>query len=64
MPTDTSHLRRLADTLTGGTEAFVTERRPGKSWDRIAVDLHERFNLDISGETLRLWFGEDERRAS
>lgn len=52
-------LRRLADTLLGGTlDSYVTERREaGKSWRMISLDLHDDIAVDISHETLRQWYG-------
>jgi hypothetical protein len=53
---------RLADALlAGGLETFVTTRRQDrKSWRRISLDLRDAIDVEITAETLRKWFGEDE----
>lgn len=52
---------RLADLLLddGIDEYVASRRREGRSWRRIALDLLEDINLDVTHETLRSWFPED-----
>ena len=52
---------RLADLqLSGGLEEYVRSRRvAGRSWRRIALDLLDDIDLDVTHETLRSWFPED-----
>ena len=41
--------------LRGRLKALLKKRRAeGASYDRIAVELHDR-GIDVSGETIRLW---------
>lgn len=60
--------RRLADLLLGDAgplEAFVKERRaqkPSMSWRLIARDLLEATGIDLTGETLRGWFPDEQKR--
>jgi hypothetical protein len=60
--------RRLADLLVpGGIEAFVVDRRKaGRPWRLISRDLWEATDgdLDVTYETLRSWFPDDERAVS
>ena len=63
---------RLADLLladAGPLERFVRERRarkPQRSWRLIARDLHDATGaeVDLTGETLRLWFPDKPTKAS
>ena len=52
---------RLADLqIDGGIEAYVRgKRQAGRSWRRIALDLLDDIDLDVTHETLRSWFPED-----
>lgn len=60
MPTGTP-TQQLANHLLGGTlEQFVKERRPGRAWRLIARDLYEATGIDVTYETLRAWYGDDE----
>ncbi len=58
-PTDR---HRLADEKLGGEGAlqrFVADRRSdGKSWRSIERELFAATAVDVTGETLRLWFAE------
>ena len=59
MPTPT---RTLADELLpdGGVDKFITDRRPAKSWRRIALDLRDTTGgkVDVAPETVRKWASE------
>lgn len=61
VPTDVSVTQRLADTLLDGQlEEFVRSRRAkGRSWRLISRDLYEATGVDVSYETLRVWFPEE-----
>jgi hypothetical protein len=52
--------RRLAEQLLGGEDAleeFIKSRRAeGRAWRLIERDLYETIDLDITYETLRVWF--------
>ena len=52
----------LADVQLGDAgplSAFVAVRRNnGRSWRRIAANLHEQTGIDVTSETLRSWFPE------
>lgn len=52
--------QRLGDLLLGGEgalEHFVrTRRADGMAWRRIARDLYEQHDLDVTLESLRQWF--------
>lgn len=52
--------------LDGKLDEFVESRRAdGRSWRLIARDLHEATGLDVTHETLRIWFiGADQAVAS
>lgn len=62
--TNQSPTFRLADNLLGGTlEAFVKERRAaGVPWRTVSRDLWEATGkqVDVTYETLRTWFPDDE----
>lgn len=62
MPTQTP-TQRLASILLGRPlGGWIEERRnQGRSWRLIARDLYEATNaqVDVSHETLRLWYGRD-----
>lgn len=53
-----SPTRTLAnDRLGGGLDALVAERRhAGVSWRLIAREVHERTGVDVTFETLRIWY--------
>lgn len=54
--------RELVDQIMGGElAAYVTARRSGdarRSWSRIAADIRADYSVDVSYESLRLWFPE------
>jgi hypothetical protein len=56
--------RRLLDLILGGQlTSFVVERRDhGDSWRVIGRDLYQRTGVDVTGETLRQWYGDDDRK--
>lgn len=60
MATDKSRAQRLADHLLDGKlEQFVAERRTQRfpySWRQVTEELNEVTGLDLSSETVRLWF--------
>lgn len=49
---------RMADRLTQGrlAELIREGRAADESWDRIARKLDSDFGIDVTSETLRLWF--------
>jgi hypothetical protein len=50
--------QQLADLLLGQpVEDWVAARRPGLSWERIAVELRDATDrrVEVSGNQLRLW---------
>lgn len=62
--------QKLADVLLGDRgplDEFVHLRRSnGSSWRMIALDLRTVTNneVDVTGETLRAWFGDEPEAAS
>jgi hypothetical protein len=57
--TETNTQRLLDLLLEGQLDAFVTERRArGEPWRTIARDLYDQTDVDVTGETLRAWYGE------
>lgn len=53
--------RRLADLLLDGAlDTWVSDRRPGRSWRRIARELFEATGgqVDVTDVTLRSWYPE------
>lgn len=58
-------LMELADIKLGGElEHFVRSRReatPRRPWRLIAIDLRDATGIDITDETLRVWFPEEEK---
>lgn len=63
MPRMKSPTHQLADAKLGRPLAdLVSERRQaGDSWRRISLSIFTETGLDVSGETLRVWFPEAER---
>ena len=59
---ETSPTYQLADQALAGTLAatVLDARAAGQSWRRIAQAIYARTGgaVDVTGETLRLWFGE------
>lgn len=57
-------LMELADLkLNGGLEEFVRSRRaqtPRRPWRLIAIDIRDATGLDVTDQTLRVWFPEDD----
>lgn len=48
---------QLIETRLDGTLAdFVAARRPAASWQAIADEIYKLTRVDVSDETLRLWF--------
>jgi hypothetical protein len=43
---------------------FVTSRRPDRSWRSIAAELSAAIDLEVSHESLRLWFSDVHAAAS
>lgn len=58
--------QRLADhLLKGKLEEYVAERRSqGYSWRRISLELRDDIGIDVTHETLRLWYGQPTEAAS
>lgn len=59
-------LMELADIKLGGElEPFVRSRRTeGRPWRLIAIDLRDATGIDITDETLRVWFPDEAAAAS
>lgn len=63
--TERSSLYRLIERQLGQNLAdYVSARRPAQSWRAIAAALTERIGVEVSHESLRLWFSEDEEPAA
>lgn len=60
--------QRLAEVLLGDSlEHFVRSRRdatPPRSWRLIARDLYEATDVDLTHESLRLWFPDEPKVAA
>jgi hypothetical protein len=58
-------LRNAVDALLGegeSLESFVRDRRgQDMSWRRIAYELYERTGVDLTHESLRKWFPDEQR---
>lgn len=56
---------RMADRLTNGrlVELIREGRAAGESWDRVARRLDADFAIDVTGETVRLWYRQLEDEA-
>lgn len=60
-----SSLYRLVEKQLGGTLSdYIAERRPAQSWRAIATELTERIGVDVSHESLRLWFADGREDAA
>lgn len=60
-----SSLYRLIERQLGGSLAdYVSARRPAQSWRAIASELGDRIGVEVSHESLRLWFGDTEEPAA
>jgi hypothetical protein len=63
--TERSSLYRLIERQLGEELAgYVSARRPAQSWRAIAGELGDRIGVEVSHESLRLWFAEDEESAA
>jgi hypothetical protein len=64
MPPGAMTKRELVDRLLDGRLAdYVNSRRaqkPSRSWARIAGDLRSDYDIEVSDEALREWFGKTE----
>jgi hypothetical protein len=61
-PQRSSLYRLVEKQLEGSLTDYVSARRPTQSWRAIAAELTERIGVEVSHESLRLWFtdsGED-----
>lgn len=61
-PQRSSLYRLVEKQLHGSLADYITARRPASSWRAIAAELTERIGVEVSHESLRLWFtdgGED-----
>ena len=55
----------IEDRLGLSLEGLVAEARPRRmTWAEIAADIRQRTGVDLSQETLRLWFAETERQSA
>lgn len=43
---------------------YVSARRPGTAWRRIAMEIYSRTGVDVTYETLRTWFADAEEPAA
>lgn len=60
MPTATQRL--LDHLLDGQLRTYVLDRRSrGQSWRSISLALHDELAVDVTHETLRLWYGSVEQ---
>jgi hypothetical protein len=48
----------LGHLLKRPLQPFVEARRPHTSWAKIALELHALTGIAITGESLRLWYGD------
>ena len=57
-PASVTATRRLLDTLLDGKlDEYVTERREaGRAWRRIALDLLNDVQVDVTDKTLMSWY--------
>lgn len=61
MPRKTPTHRLLDRLIDGGLEAFVREHRAdGRSWRVVSREIYDATGEDISIESLRSWFPDDE----
>jgi hypothetical protein len=63
MATTSTPMRELIEgRLDGPLADFVAAHRSsGTAWRRIAMEVWRTTGVDVSSETLRTWFGTDER---
>lgn len=59
-PQKTSLYQLIEKQLGSDLAEYVAARRPAQSWRSIAADLGTRIGVEISYESLRLWFGDNE----
>lgn len=63
--TERSSLYRLIERQLGeGLAGYVSVRRPTQSWRAIAGELGERIGVEVSYESLRLWFGDNDENVA
>lgn len=57
-----SPLYQLIEARLGGTlpDLVAARRPPRKSWREVADEIQERTGIQISDETLRIWFAESD----
>lgn len=57
--TQPTPLFQLAEARLGSSlDAYVAERRATTSWRAMAADLTARTGVQLTGETLRVWFAD------
>lgn len=65
MATETNTYRLLDVLLDGELETFVAERRQGGApWRIIAREIYDRTGVDVTGQTLWVWFHEAAGRSA
>jgi hypothetical protein len=52
--------RQLSESLAD----YVSARRPAQSWRTIAAELGDQIGVEVSHESLRLWFADAEEPAA
>lgn len=57
-PQRTSLYRLIEKQLGGDLAEYVSTRRPEMSWRSIAAELSDRIGVEVSHESLRLWFAD------
>lgn len=57
--------QKLADHMLGGNLAdyVMTRRAKRVSWRRIALDLRDDLGIDVTHETVRNWYFDDDAAA-
>ena len=53
---------RMANRLAGGRLDEIVESKmdAGQGWERISRDLYAEFGAEVTGVTLRAWYGKAE----
>lgn len=65
MPQDSPNWR-MADRLAGGRLDEIVAKwvGEGRNWERISRDLYADFGAEVTGVTLRAWYGKATERAA
>lgn len=46
----------IEDRLGESLAEFIAARRPATAWRRIAIEIGQRTQVDVTGEALRIWY--------